>query len=57
MQTPSVVATAREHRQPLVVTGVAQVALAAPALQVAAVAAAVVAEAEDRRHDQLLSNT
>ena len=35
----------------------AHVALAATALQVAAVAAAVVAEAEDRRHDQLLSNT
>ena len=50
-------ATAREHRTTLVVTGVAQVALAAPALQVAAVAAAVVAEAEDRLHDQLLSNT
>ena len=56
MQTPSVVATAREHCRPLVVTSVAHVALAAPALQVAAVAAAVVAEAEHCLLDQLLSN-
>ena len=56
MQTPCAAATARERREPLVATGVAQVALAAPALQVAAVAAAVVAEAMDCLHDQLLSN-